>query len=132
MKKVEVVAAVLKNDNKIFCAQRKDEGPLARKWEFPGGKIEVDESPKEALKRELGEELNLNVEVGDYIMTVEHQYPTFFITMHAFFCDTSVEEIKLNEHLDSEWLEVKELDKLDWAEADIPIVDKIKEIKKIR
>ena len=85
MKKIEVVAAVMKNGDKIFCAQRKDAGPLAKKWEFPGGKLEVGETPKEALKRELNEELNINVDVGEFIMTVEHQYPTFFITMHAFY-----------------------------------------------
>ncbi len=125
MKKVEVVAAVLKHNNKFFCAQRKDAGTLAKKWEFPGGKLEQGETREEALKRELQEELNLNTIIGDYIMTVKHQYPTFHITMHAFYCDINTTDITLNEHLDSKWLTVDELKGLDWAEADIPIVDKI-------
>lgn len=130
MKKIEVSAAVLINENLIFCAQRKDSGPLAKKWEFPGGKLEVGETPAEALHRELNEELNLNVEIGDYIMTVEHQYPTFHITMHAFFCDIKDKNIILNEHLDSKWLSVDQLDQLDWAEADVPIVEKVKTLVK--
>ena len=125
MKRVEVVAAVLKKEGKIFCAQRKDEGPLARKWEFPGGKIEAGESKEEALARELYEELNIEIQVGDYIMTVEHQYPTFHITMHAFYCDLHDEKILLNEHLDSKWLSPTELSQMDWAEADIPILETV-------
>ena len=125
MKKVEVVAAVIKKEGKIFCAQRKNEGPLAKKWEFPGGKIEAGESREKALSRELHEELNIDIQVGDYMMTVEHQYPTFHITMHAFYCDLQDEEIVLNEHLNSKWLTPKELNTLDWAEADISIVEKL-------
>ncbi|MEG1009509.1 MAG: 8-oxo-dGTP diphosphatase MutT [Clostridia bacterium] len=132
MKKIEVSAAVIRNNNKIFCAQRKDEGAMAKKWEFPGGKLEINETPKEALKRELNEELNLNIDIKDYIMTVEHQYPTFFITMHAFFCDVEDRNIILNEHLDSKWLNYDELNTLDWAEADIAIVKKIQELNKRR
>ena len=125
MIKIEVVAAVLKNEGKVFCAQRNNEGPLAKKWEFPGGKIEHGETCKQALKRELFEELNLEVKVGDFILTVKHQYPTFFITMHAFYCDIDTRCIDLNEHIDSKWLEPNELLQLDWAEADIPIIKMI-------
>lgn len=122
MKAVEVVAAVLKNEDYVFCAQRKDEGPLAKKWEFPGGKIEHGETCIQALERELREELNLEVKVGDFIVTVKHQYPTFFIIMHAYLCHINTWRIDLNEHLDSKWLKPGELFQLDWAEADIPIV----------
>lgn len=132
MKKIEVAAAVIRNNDKIFCAQRKDEGPLAKKWEFPGGKLEIGETPDEALKRELLEELNLDVVIGDYIVSVDHQYPTFFITLHAYFCDVDNKDIILNEHLDSKWLNYNELDALDWAEADIPIVDAIMNFRKVK
>lgn len=132
MKTIEVVAAVLKKDDLFFCAQRKNEGPLAKKWEFPGGKLEVDETPENALKRELNEELNIDVEVGEFITTVRHQYPTFFIIMHSYFCDIDTFNIKLNEHLDSKWLSMDELDSLDWADADKPIVEKIKLLSKRR
>ena len=132
MKKIEVAAAVIRNNGKIFCAQRKDEGPLAKKWEFPGGKLEIGETPDEALKRELLEELNLDVVIGDYIVSVDHQYPTFFITLHAYFCDVDNKDIILNEHLDSKWLNYDELDALDWAEADIPIVDAIMNFRKVK
>lgn len=132
MKTIEVVAAVLKKDNLFFCAQRKDEGALAKKWEFPGGKLETNETPVEALKRELNEELNINVEVGEFVLTVNHQYPTFFIIMHSYFCDIDTFDIKLNEHLGSKWLSVEELDSVDWADADKPIVEKIKLLSKRR
>lgn len=98
---------------------------MAKKWEFPGGKIEEGETPQTALKRELKEELNLDLEIKDYIMTVEHQYPTFYITLHAFFCDTDKTEVILNEHLDSKWLSYDKLNTIDWAEADISIVEKL-------
>ncbi|MFA5528713.1 MAG: (deoxy)nucleoside triphosphate pyrophosphohydrolase [Peptostreptococcales bacterium] len=125
MKRIEVVAAVLRKEGKIFCAQRKDEGPLAKKWEFPGGKIETGETREEALVRELYEELNIQVQVGDFIMTIEHQYPTFHITMHAYYCNMDNAILELSEHLDSKWLNPIQLGQLDWAEADIPIVKKV-------
>lgn len=125
MKKIEVVAAVITNEGYIFCAQRKNEGPLAKKWEFPGGKIEKGESRVDALKRELKEELNIEAEIGNYILTVEHQYPTFFLIMHTFYCEVDSKKIILNEHLDSKWLRKDELKQLDWAEADMPIIDEI-------
>ena len=128
MKTYEVSAAVLKHGNSIFCAKRKDEGPLAKKWEFPGGKLEKGEDAKEALRRELFEELNLEVVIGDYITTVTHSYPTFNIILHAYFVEIKDINIVLNEHLDSCWLLKEQLDSLDWAEADIPIKDKVKQL----
>lgn len=128
MKTIEVSAGVLVDKNMIFCAQRKDEGPLARKWEFPGGKLEPGEKPEETLKRELNEELNIDAKIGNYITTVEHQYATFKLIMHCYFCEISSLDIKLNEHLDAKWLSIDELSFLDWADADIPVVEKVKEI----
>jgi len=128
MKRIEVVAAVFVDNNKIFCAQKADKGEQALKWEFPGGKIEAGESQQKALIREIKEELVIDIEVRDYIMTVKHQYDDFHITMHAYFCQIINGKMVLKEHLDSCWLKVQELESLDWAEADIPIVKKIKEM----
>lgn len=128
MKKIEVVAAILIKDKKVFCAQRANKGPLALKWEFPGGKIEINESKEEAIVREIKEELLVDIEVEEYLMTVNHQYETFFITMHALICNVVSGEIKLKEHVDSCWLDKSQLLTLDWAEADKPIVKKLVEI----
>jgi len=126
MKKVEVVAAIIIRDNKILCTQRSIDDPyLSLKWEFPGGKVEKDESHQEALKREIQEELNLNIEVNNLFLTVNHTYPHFHLIMHAYLCAMIDDAFTLNEHHHSEWLKAKELSKLDWVEADIDIVKKI-------
>jgi len=126
MKKIEVVAAVLINkENKIFCAQRKDAGELALKWEFPGGKIEPGESHKEALTREIEEELSTKITLTKFIMTIKHQYKTFHLTMHAYYCKVINGNLTLNEHKNSKWVAKEDLLQLDLAAADIPIVKKI-------
>lgn len=125
-KHIEVVAAVIKKDNKYFCAQRNNKGELAKKWEFPGGKVEKGETLEESLKRELKEELKINVDIKEFLMTVKHEYNTFELTLHAFLCESLTEKFILTEHLDSKWLTKGELESLDWAAADIPIVEKIK------
>ena len=125
-KHIEVVAAIIKKDNKIFCAQRADKGELAKKWEFPGGKIEKNETPEEALKRELVEELKLEVDVKGHFLTVDHEYENFTISLHSYLCEAKSEQITLLEHLDSKWLKLADLYNLDWAAADIPIVDKLR------
>ncbi|MDO7137448.1 (deoxy)nucleoside triphosphate pyrophosphohydrolase [Algibacter lectus] len=128
MKKVEVVAAIIYYKNEIFCVQRPKNklSYISEKFEFPGGKIEKGESKEEALRRELIEELNFYpIKIDNLFETVIHEYPDFELTMHSFKCYSETKNIRLNEHISSEWLTVKNLEKLDWAEADIPIVNRL-------
>lgn len=127
MKKIEVVAAIINFENKILCVQRpKNKLPyISEKFEFPGGKIEEGETKVEALKRELIEELNITANIKSLYLTVIHEYPDFELTMHSFLCEVKSQELKLNEHISLEWLTLNELKNLDWAAADIPIVDKL-------
>jgi 8-oxo-dGTP diphosphatase len=127
VKKIEVVAAIIVYDSKILCLQR---GPskydyISKKFEFPGGKVESGESNEMAIKREIKEELGIDIEVQKAYLTIEHQYPDFFLTMHSFICATNSKEISLNEHIDLKWLSVDEFNQLDWAAADLPIVFKL-------
>ena len=127
MKKIEVVAAILKHEGRILCTQRAISKLkyISEKFEFPGGKIEKGETKKEALQRELIEELNIQPKINDLFLTVVHQYPDFELTMHSFLCDLNSTEITLNEHISSKWLNNNELLDLDWAAADLPIVYKL-------
>lgn len=128
MKKIEVVAAIIYFENKILCVQRPQNklAYISEKFEFPGGKIEKGENENEALKRELFEELNIiNPDIKSLFLTVVHEYPDFELTMHSFICEVKSKEIILNEHIAHEWLSLNELKNLDWAAADIPIVNKL-------
>jgi 8-oxo-dGTP diphosphatase len=127
MKQVEVVAAIIKFDDEILCVQRaKNKLPyISEKYEFPGGKVEAGETKEDALRRELFEELNIAVDIQSFFLTVVHNYPDFELTMHSFICKVDMKEITLNEHIDAKWLTVDQLHSLDWAAADIPIVNKI-------
>lgn len=127
MKKVEVVAAIIKYCDEIFCVQRpQNKLPyISEKYEFPGGKIELGETREDALLRELKEELNLGTKIKSFFLTVVHPYPDFELTMHSFICEVDSKEIKLNEHIDAKWLTVDQLDSLEWAAADFPIVKKL-------
>jgi 8-oxo-dGTP diphosphatase len=128
MKKIEVVAAIIYFDDKILCVQRPENkrSYISKKFEFPGGKIEEGESKEEALKRELIEELNfVPNKIDELFLTIVHQYPDFELTMHSFKCYSETKNIHLNEHISSEWLTLKNLKDLDWAEADIPIVNRL-------
>ena len=127
MKKIEVVAGVIFCKDEILCVQRKKNKLhyISEKFEFPGGKIEPGESKEEALHRELLEELNLSMKIKSFFMTVAHEYPDFELIMHTYICEVESKELTLNEHIDKKWLKVNELDQLDWAGADIPIVEKL-------
>jgi 8-oxo-dGTP diphosphatase len=127
VKKIEVVAAIILQESRILCVQR-GAGKfdyISYKYEFPGGKVEPGESRESALIREIQEELNLTITVEEAYLTVEHSYPDFHITMHSFICRTETTDINLTEHVHHQWLTKNELDGLDWAAADIPIVKKL-------
>ena len=126
-KTIEVVAAVIFHDWKALCVQRSKHTKEYKslKWEFPGGKVEVGESREEALVREIREELAVDVLVSDFLMTVEHTYPDFHLTMHVFNCVLPSGDIVLNEHVDMKWLFVEELGSLNWAAADVQVVERL-------
>ncbi len=127
MKHINVVAAVIMNNDKILVTQRdySKYDYISYKYEFPGGKIEKDETEGEALKREIKEELNLIIDVHEKLMTLHHVYPDFELTMHAYWCDYVGGDIQLNAHVQWLWLSALELPELDWAAADIPIVENL-------
>lgn len=127
-KELEVVAAVIKSNNKYFCAKRKDEGELAKKWEFPGGKVENGELLEATIQREIKEELKTEIKVLNYLTTVKYEYNTFKIILHAYLCEIVKGNLELTEHLDSKWLSIEEMEKFDFAYADRPIIKKLKEI----
>ena len=124
MKKIEVVAAIIVKEKKVFATQR-GYGEFKDGWEFPGGKIELGESAEEALVREIREELDVDIKVGRLLETVEYDYPRFHLTMHCFICELLSEEIILKEHEDAKWLAEEELDSVDWLPADVSLIDKI-------
>ena len=129
MKEIEVVAAIIKHNNKILCTQRdvsKNE-EVSFKWEFPGGKIEVGETQEEALAREIKEELNIEVNIEKYFMEVNYIYPSFKLKMYTYLCNTQTDNIELLVHKDYKWLRNDELNTLDWAPADKPIINKLME-----
>jgi len=127
-KHVSVVAAVIINSNRqILCTQRAASihNYTSWKWEFPGGKIEPNETPEDAIVREIGEELHMQIAIKKTLCTVHHSYPDFDITMQAFACEQTSNTFQLTEHNDFAWLKANELMHLDWAAADLPIVHKI-------
>jgi 8-oxo-dGTP diphosphatase len=124
-KTIRVVAAVIKRDNKIFATQR-GYGEFKGGWEFPGGKIEKGETPQQALIREINEELDTSIEVGELIDTIEYDYPTFHLSMDCFWCTIKEGELTLKEHEAAKWLAADELETVDWLPADIGLVRKIR------
>lgn len=127
MKKIEVVAGVIYWKDLILCVQRPKNklSYISKKFEFPGGKIEEGETKEQALHRELFEELNISTKIKSFFITVVHDYPDFELTMHTFICEVNSKDLTLNEHIDQKWLTLKELDVLDWAAADLPIVQRL-------
>ena len=124
MKQITTVAGVIKNEKgEVLCTLR-DQGKydyVSFKWEFPGGKLEAGETNIEALKRELWEELDIEVEIGDFLYQVEHDYPDFHLSMAVYECKLISKEMKMNVHKGLKWLAPKDMMTLDWAEADIPV-----------
>ena len=150
MKQIEVVAAIIRKavieqgqsdacinsaereqtrlevkDDKIFATQR-GYGEWKDWWEFPGGKMEAGETPEEALKREIREELSTEISVDKFLCTVEYDYPAFHLKMHCYLCSLLTEALHLNEHEAAKWLTKEELDSVKWLPADVKVIDKIK------
>jgi len=125
MNHIEVVAAIIRKKDKIFVTQR-GYGEWKDWWEFPGGKMEPGESPQDALKREIREELSTEINVNEYFCTVEYDYPKFHLTMHCYLCSLLTDALHLNEHEAARWLAKGELDSVNWLPADKTIIEQLK------
>ena len=127
MKTIKVVAAIIIKDGQVFATQR-GYGEFKGWWEFPGGKMEPEESPQEALKREIREELDAEVEVRELLETVEWDYPNFHLTMHCFICSLFSESLHLNEHEAATWLTHETLRSVKWLPADEILLDRVADL----
>ena len=126
MQHIHVTCALIEKDGKVLSTQRSGTMSLPLKWEFPGGKIHDGELPEDCLKRELHEELGIEVAVGKPLTPVTHQYSTFIVTLYPFICRITAGDMKLHEHEAFTWLPPEKLHELDWAEADIPLIEDYK------
>lgn len=124
MKTIRVVAAVIRNGDKIFATAR-GYGEFKGQWEFPGGKIESGETPQQALKREIKEELDTDIDVKDFIRTIEYDYSAFHLSMDCFWCDIISGDLDLKEAEEARWLTRDELYSVQWLPADITLIDQI-------
>lgn len=133
MQIIKVVAAIICDDmekkNRIFATAR-GYGDLKGGWEFPGGKVESGEKPKQALKREIMEELNTEIKVGELIDTIEYDYPTFHLSMDCFWAEVVSGQLELKEAEAAKWLTKDQLDSVAWLPADVTLIDKIRECMK--
>ena len=125
MKQIEVVAAIIHRDGAYFATQR-GYGEFEGMWEFPGGKIEPGESREDALKREIQEELGVDIYIKELLCTTEYDYPTFHLTMHCYLCSVASDEIELREHKSAQWLTAETLDTVEWLPADKEIIAKLR------
>ena len=132
MKTIRVVAAIIKavneNGEPIIFATQRGYGDFKGGWEFPGGKIEEGETPQEALVREIKEELETEIVVGELIDTIEYDYPTFHLSMNCFWAEIVSGDLVLTEHEAAKWLTKAELDSVEWLPADITLIEKIRAI----
>ena len=127
MKQIEVVAAIIHDaEGRIFATQR-GYGEWKDWWEFPGGKMESGETPEEALRREIWEELETKIIIERLVTTVEYDYPAFHLTMHCFLCSLQAETLHLNEHEAARWLSKEELGSVNWLPADLQVLETLKE-----
>lgn len=124
----DVTAAIIVKDDLILIARRGKDENLPGKWEFPGGKIEKGESPEACLKREIKEELNIDIKVGDFLGESIYEYANGAIRLLAYFSTIIEGEIELSVHDEVRWISIKEFDKFDFAPADIPLIEKLKEV----
>ena len=124
MKKIEVVAAIIYKDGAYFATQR-GYGEFEGMWEFPGGKIEPDESSEDALKREIQEELGIDITIDQFLCTTEYDYPSFHLTMHCYLCGIKAGEIELREHKSAQWLTTETLDSVEWLLADKDVIENL-------
>ncbi len=128
MKTIRVVAAVIKaekNGEPIIFATQRGYGEFKDGWEFPGGKIQEGETPQEALKREIMEELDTEIEVGELIETIEYDYPEFHLSMDCFWCTIVKGDLVLKEHEAAKWLSKELLDDVEWLPADLSLIEKV-------
>ena len=126
MKQIEVVAAIIHDSKERIFATQRGYGDYKDYWEFPGGKMEQGETPEEALKREIWEELETQIEVERLVTTIEYDYPKFHLTMHCFWCSIESVNLLLKEHEAARWLNSDELDSVEWLPADKVVVEAIK------
>lgn len=125
MKNIEVVASIILKDNQIFITQR-GYGEFKDKWEFPGGKIEANETKEDALKREIEEELEAKIKIEHFLNTIEYSYPTFHLTMHSYICSLISSSLVLKEHEAAKFIDIDEIDKFDFLPADILVINELK------